>query len=118
MTLNPSAAHGLEACTVAQARIHSEVFGSECPAGSELGTVSLDVPTLPAGSLTGSVYLGGPVTGSETGPITGPPYIVYVVANSQTYGVSVRLKGEVVPNATTGQVKTIFKENPNNRSPT
>jgi hypothetical protein len=114
MTLNPSAAHGLEACTVAQARIHSEVFGSQCPAGSELGTVSLDVPTLPAGSLTGHMYLGGPVTAgsSETGPITGPPYIVYVVANSERYGVSVRLKGEVVPNAVTGQVTTIFQENP------
>jgi hypothetical protein len=112
MTLNPSAAHGLEACTVAQARIHSEVFGSGCPAASEIGTVSLDVPTLPDGSLTGSVYLGGPVTGSETGPITGPPYIVYVVANSEKYGVSVRLKGEVIPNAVTGQVTTIFKENP------
>jgi hypothetical protein len=112
MTLNPSAAHGLEACTVAQARIHSDVFGSECPAGSELGTVSLNVPTLPDGSFTGSMYLGGPVAGSETGPITGPPYIVYVVANSKRYGISVRIKGEVEPNLITGQVKTVFKENP------
>lgn len=112
MTLNPSAANGLQACTVAQARIHSEVFGSECPAGSELGTVSLEVPTLPAGSLTGNMYLGGPVTGSETGPITGPPYIVYVVAGSKKYGISVRLKGEVVPNEATGRVTTIFQENP------
>jgi hypothetical protein len=112
MTLNPSAAYGLEACTVAQARIHSETFGVECPAGSELGTVSLEVPTLPAGSLTGTMYLGGPITGSETGPITGPPYIVYVVANSARYGVSVRLKAEVIPNEATGQLTTVFNENP------
>ncbi len=112
MTLNPSAAHGLEACTVAQARIHSEAFGVACPAASEIGTVSLEVPTLPAGSFTGSVYLGGPVTGSETGPITGPPYIVYVVANSTRYGISVRIKGEVEPNLITGQLKTAFRENP------
>jgi hypothetical protein len=112
MTLNPSAAAGLSACTVAQARIHSETFGVSCPQSSELGTVSLDVPTLPDGSLTGNVYLGGPVTGSETAPITGPPYVIYVVANSQRYGVSVRLKGEVVPNEATGQLTTIFKENP------
>ena len=79
MTLNPSAAHGLEACTPAQARIHSsERSASTCPAGSELGTVSLNVPTLPDGSFTGAMYLGGP----ETGPITGPPYTIYVVANS------------------------------------
>ncbi len=112
MTLNPSAAYGLEACTVAQARIHSETFGVACPAGSELGTVSLDVPTLPVGSLTGTMYLGGPVTGPETGPITGPPYIVYVVANSARYGVSVRLKAEVTPNPVTGQLTTVFDENP------
>jgi len=112
MTLNPSAAAGLEACTVAQARIHSETFGVACPAGSELGTVNLEVPTLPPGSLTGTIYLGGPVTGAETAPITGPPYIVYVVANSTRYGVSVRLKGEVIPNEVTGQLTTVFKENP------
>jgi hypothetical protein len=108
MTLNPSAAAGLEACTPAQARIHSEEFGVTCPAASELGTVSLNVPTLPNGSLTGSIYLGGP----ESGPITGPPYTMYVVANSARYGVSVRLKAEVIPNAVTGQLTTVFNENP------
>jgi hypothetical protein len=108
MTLNPSAAHGLEACSPAQARIHSSTFGSSCPEASELGTVSLEVPGLPAGSLTGKVYLGGP----ETGPITGPPYIVYVVANSERYGISVRVKGEVFPNESTGQLTTVFSENP------
>ncbi|MGO9763048.1 MAG: hypothetical protein ACLP1Q_17490 [Solirubrobacteraceae bacterium] len=113
MTLNPSAASGLEACTVAQARIHSETFGVACPAGSELGTVSLEVPTLPPGSLTGTMYLGGPLPpAAETSPITGPPYIVYVVANSARYGVSVRLKAEVIPNEATGQLTTVFKENP------
>jgi hypothetical protein len=111
-TLNPSAAAGLSACTVAQARIHSETFGVACPASSEIGTVSLNVPTLPDGSLTGSMYLGGPVTGSETDPISGPPYIVYVVANSTRYGVSVRLKGEAIPDEATGQLTTVFKENP------
>jgi hypothetical protein len=108
MTLNPSAANGLEACTPAQARIHSETFGVACPAGSALGTVDLNVPTLPDGSLTGTMYLGGP----ESGPITDPPYTVYVVANSTRYGVSVRLKGEVIPNAVTGRVTTVFQENP------
>jgi hypothetical protein len=108
MTLNPSAAAGLTACTPAQARIHSEASGTDCPATSAIGTVSLDVPTLPNGSLTGTLYLGGP----ETGPITNPPYIVYVDAESPRYGVSVRLKGETFPNAATGQLTTVFSENP------
>lgn len=108
MTLNPSAAAGLTACTPAQARIHSEAAGTDCPASSAIGTVSLDVPTLPSGSLTGTLYLGGP----ETGPITSPPYTVYVDAESARYGVSVRLKGETFPNTTTGQLTTVFSENP------
>jgi hypothetical protein len=108
MTLDPSAAAGLAACTPAQARIHSEVPGTNCPSGSEIGTVALDVPTLPPGSLSGKVYLGGP----ESGPITKPPYTVYVDAESARYGVSVRLQGEVIPNEATGQVTTVFKEDP------
>jgi hypothetical protein len=107
MTLNPAAAAGLEACTPAQARIHGEEFGVACPTGSAVGTVTLDVPTLPNGSLTGNVYLGGP----ESGPITGPPYIIYIVANSERYGVSVRLKAEVIPNGETGRLTTVFPEN-------
>lgn len=112
MTLDPSAAYGLEACTENQAHQEGTVFGPqfgvECPIGSKIGTVSLNVPTLPNGSLKGSVYLGGP----NSGPITGPPFKIYVVANSEEYGVSVRLLGEVVPNELTGQVTTFFNNPP------
>ncbi len=108
MTLNPSAAPGLTACTPAEARIHSSQAGIGCAKTAELGTVDLNVPTLPDGSLKGKMYLGGP----ESGPITGPPYTLYVDAESKRYGVSVRLKGEVTPNETTGQLTTVFSENP------
>jgi len=109
MTLNPSAAAGLTACTPSQARIHSATPGTDCPASSVLGTVSLNVPTLPDGSLTGNIYLGTPADG---GAITGPPYIIYLDAESARFGVSVRIKGETFPNETTGQVTTVFQENP------
>jgi hypothetical protein len=108
MTLNPSAAQGLQACTPAQARIHSPMAGTACPAKSSVGTVSLEVPDLPPGSLKGNVYLGGP----ESGPITGPPYTIYLDAESARYGVSVRLEGKVEPNLTTGRLTTTFLENP------
>jgi hypothetical protein len=107
MTLNPSAAHGLEACTPAQARIHSTTAGMICPPGSVLGTDSLTVPQL-EGALEGNIYLGGP----ETGPITGPPYTVYVDAESARYGISVRLEGKVIPNEATGRVTATFVNNP------
>jgi hypothetical protein len=108
MTLNPSAAQGLEACTPAQARIHSEEMGDGCPTKSIVGSVRLDVPGLPPGSLEGNIYLGGP----ESGPITAPPYTIYFDAKSKRYGVSVRIKGEVQPNPSTGQLTTTFSENP------
>jgi hypothetical protein len=110
MTLNPSAAAKLKACSGEEARIHSSTSGTACPAESELGEVELEVPTLPAGSLKGKIYLG---SGSETGTtVTSPPYIVYVDAESERYGVSVRLEGKVEPNAQTGQVTTVFEQNP------
>jgi hypothetical protein len=108
MTLNPSAANGLADCTPAQARINSPVAGMSCPESSEIGTVELEVPTLPPGSLKGKIYLGGP----ETGKITGSPFTVYLDAESSRYGVSVRLKGETRTNEATGQVTTVFAENP------
>src|SRR2546428_8382782 len=107
MTLNPSAAHGLEACTPEQIGIHT-TNPVACPAGSKIGTVRIDTPNLPPGSLQGNIYLGGP----PSGPIVQPPYIVYLDAESARYGVSVRIKGEAVPNEATGQVTTVFSEIP------
>jgi hypothetical protein len=114
MTLNPSAANGLQACKPSQAHEiegtekFTEAFGVACPAASQIGTVTLNVPTLPDGTLTGAAYLGGP----ESSPITAPPFTMYVVANSEEYGVSVRLIAHVSLNETTGQVTTTFSSPP------
>jgi hypothetical protein len=107
MALNPAAAHGLEVCRPAQINIGTRKPVS-CPIGSKIGTVTLNVPDLPPESLQGNMYLGGP----EAGPITTQPYTVYVDAESSRYGISVRLKGSVTLNATTGRVTASFQENP------
>ena len=110
MTLNPSAAGEVkEACTPAKAMIHSSTFGMECPEASKIGTDAIEVPTLPPGSLTGNLYLGGPEGG---GPITGPPYTMYLNAESKRYGVDVRLQGSATPNETTGRLTATFASNP------
>ncbi len=109
MTLNPPGAFGLEACTPAQARIHSSVAGVACPPSSKIGTATLNVPDLPPGAFEeGSLYLGGP----ESGPITDPPYTMYVDVESPRYGISVRLQGEVNPDKTTGRLTATFNDNP------
>jgi hypothetical protein len=106
MTLNPSAARGLEACTKEQIAIGSTNPGNSCPTGSIIGTVAIETD-LPPGSLAGNFYLGGP-TGAK---ITEPPYTIYVDAES-VYGVSVKLKGSVSPNPSTGRLEVTFNENP------
>jgi hypothetical protein len=112
MTLNPSAASGLKACSSTQIGIKTR-NAVACPGESKLGEVTLTVPDLPASEpLTGDIYLGG------TEPITGganpaaPEYTIYLNAESARYGVDVRLEGKVTPNPTTGQVTTTFTENP------
>jgi hypothetical protein len=106
LTLNSAAARGLQACSPAQIAIGS-TKPVECPAASKVGEVTIEVD-LPEKSLAGNVYLGAP----EGEPITGPPYTIYVDAESPRYGVSVRLKGQVTPNPTTGRLETTFLENP------
>jgi hypothetical protein len=107
LTMNPSAGAGLAGCTPEQIGIGTR-NSVTCPSGSRIGTVNLEVPTLPPGSLQGPIFLGKPAGKS----IEGPPYTIYLDAESARYGVKVRLKGTITPNATTGQLTTTFSENP------
>ncbi len=105
MTLNPAAAHGLEACTAAQIAIHTRRAVS-CPAASRVGSVTIETD-LPPKTLTGNVYLGSPGGGA----ITGPPYTIYLDAEDPAADVSVRLQGSVVPDPS-GRLTASFLENP------
>ncbi len=106
LTLNPSAAHGLEACSAAQIGIGT-TNPVACPAGSRVGTVTIETD-LPPGSLSGPVYLGSP----SGGAITDPPFVIYLDAEAPSLGVSVRLQGSVVPNPSTGRLEVTFANNP------
>jgi hypothetical protein len=105
LTLDPSAAHGLATCAPGQIGIGT-TNPVTCPAGSKVGTVTIETD-LPPGSLAGGVYLGDP----GGGPITGPPFTIYLDAES-VYGVSVRLKGSVNADPNTGRLEATFTENP------
>jgi hypothetical protein len=108
LTMNPSAGAGLEACKPSEIGLNPVSTEVTCPNRSRIGTVELEVPTLPGGQLKGPIYLGQP----ESGPITGPPYTIYLDAESKRYGVKVRLEGTVEPNPVTGQLTTTFANNP------
>jgi hypothetical protein len=105
LTLNPSAAHGLEACSAAQIGIGTR-NPVTCPAGSRVGSVAIETD-LPPGTLTGSVFLASP----GGGPITDPPYTIYLDAESNV-DVSVRLQGSVAPDPSTGRLTVTFAGNP------
>jgi hypothetical protein len=106
LTLNSAAARGLKVCTPEQIKIGS-TKAVECPPASKVGEVTIEVD-LPEKSLAGNVYLGAPA--GE--PITGPPFTIYVDAESPRYGVSVRLQGQVNVNLSTGRLETTFLNNP------
>jgi hypothetical protein len=104
VVLSPSAANGLVACTEAQIGLGSE-SSVECPNASKVGEVSLVTPAL-TGELKGALYLGG----EPSGPITKPPFTVYL--RLAGHGVLVKIKGSVSPNPVTGQLTTTFEKNP------
>jgi hypothetical protein len=108
MTLNPSAAHGLEACTDAQIGLGTDdPIG--CPAGSQIGAVTVDAPGIPNGALAGGVYVG---TQESEDPESGREYRVFLAAQAPTYGVGVRLEGNVKADRTTGRLTAAFAEDP------
>jgi hypothetical protein len=111
MTLNPSVANGLEACTDAQLDFQAGVPGGDaCPEASRIGTVNVTTPLLPplpgqpAGGpdQVGSAYVGQPLPGNT--------YRLFLTIEGR--GVSIRLKGSVRPDPNTGQVTAVFTDNP------
>ncbi len=108
MTLNPAAASGLQACTDEEFGKHS-TSPVNCPASSQIGTDTIETPDLPAGSLSGAVYVGQP---TSSDPQSGDQYRIFIDAEAPGYGVSVRLEGKVSANASTGRLTTAVLENP------
>jgi hypothetical protein len=108
MGLNPSAAPKLVTC--ADALLHKNDRGAvACPAGSKIGTASIETPPLPPGSLTGNVYLGSQLSRD---PASGNLYRIFLDVESSRYDVAVRLVGNVAANPQTGQLTTTFKDSP------
>ncbi len=100
LTLNPSAAHGLIACSDAR------YAAGGCPEASEIGSVLVDAPGIPDGSLTGAAYVGEPEAGA--GPESGGEYRLFLIASAPQYGVGLRQEGRVIANAASGRLVAVF----------
>jgi hypothetical protein len=109
MGVNPAAAPNLHFCTDQQFGQGTRSQPVGCPADSAIGTVSIDTPVLPGGTLKGNVFLGSQI-GRE--PESGNVYRIFLEADSAARGVFVRLLGNVIANATTGQLTAVVHEAP------
>jgi hypothetical protein len=106
--LNPATAPGLKFCPNSAFPLNSRAPIS-CPAESQVGTVKIEAPELPAGSLSGPVYLA-PQESRE--PLSGKEYRIFFNAESARYGIQVRKEGLVKANPTTGQLTAEFANLP------
>ena len=109
MSLNPSAADGLAACTQAQLGMVNGVPNNDpvqCPDASKIGTALVKTPILEE-TLEGGIYLAK----QGDHPFPGDIAAIYVVAESKERGVLIKLPGrvEIRPG---GQIVSTFDDNP------
>ena len=117
MTVNPSAANGLEACTSAQMGLidtnHALPYAIRfdgkpvaCPTGSKIGSVTIESPLVEQ-TLEGGVYLAKQFDNPFNSLLA-----IYIAVRNDELGLSAKLAGKVTPDPVTGQLTAVFKENP------
>jgi hypothetical protein len=116
VTLNPSAANGLEACASGQIGLKTPVgqaqpvhFSNQspgCPNASKLGNVEVTTPLL-EDPLMGSFYLAKPFDNPF-----GSLLAVYLAVEDEQTGIVAKLPGRVESDPVTGQLVTTFEESP------
>ena len=116
LTVDPAAAGGLQACSEQQigfegfdSASETNEFSAEapsCPEASQIGSVELTTPLLPT-TLHGSIYLAAQYENPFHSLMAG-----YIVVDDPTTGIIVKIAGELEANEQTGQIKGVFKNNP------
>jgi len=105
VTINPSQANGLEACTEAQLAKETATshFGAGCPAAAKVGNVEVETPLLEGEVLEGSLFVAEPYQNPF-----GSLLALYMVIQDRDLGISVKLPAKVSLDPVTGQVATTF----------
>jgi uncharacterized repeat protein (TIGR01451 family) len=103
MTVSPSSADGLAACSPAQIGLGTNDEPT-CPDASKIGTVTIDTPLLPD-PLTGHVFLA-----QQSANPFGTLLALYIVARGP--GVIVKLPGKIELDPVSGRLTTTFDDNP------
>jgi hypothetical protein len=107
VSISPSVAAGLAACTDAQFGI-GRADPAACPESSKIGTATVTTPVL-SEALTGAVYAG---TQESSDPASGDMYRLFLELRNDERGLDVKLPGRLVVSPATGQIEATFTENP------
>jgi uncharacterized repeat protein (TIGR01451 family) len=115
VSVNPSAADGLGACSPAQIGLttaigqipaHFTAAPDACPDAAKIGDVMVATPLLPE-PLQGSVYLAQ----QDHNPF-GSLLALYITVKDPKTGIVIKLPGEVDPDPVTGQLRATFDNTP------
>ena len=113
MTLNPSSADGLGACTAAQIGLTSAPGAApilfdgapqHCPDAAKIGSLSVDTPVIDH-PLSGGVYLAKQADNPFSSLLA-----VYLVIEDPVTGIIIKLPGRIVLGS--GGLETVFDGNP------
>src|SRR5262249_44708277 len=108
VAVNPSAANGLAACSLAEfehERVGAEP-GSGCPQAAKIGSVEVPSPLVEE-PLSGALYVAKP----EENPF-GSFLAVYLVLRNPKLGIVVRQAGEIEADPQTGRLTSSFDQIP------
>jgi hypothetical protein len=113
MTLDPSGANGLGACSEAEVGYRPEAGGAHfdqspqsCPEASKLGTLEVSTP-LVGHRLPGAVYLAKPYQNPF-----GTLMAIYLVVEDEQTGTIAKLAGKVSADPKSGQLATTVTDSP------
>jgi len=110
LSINPSAAGGLAACSLAQIGMSAsgEPNASQpsCPEASKIGTIEVTTPAV-ATVLQGSIYLASQNENPFHALLAG-----YIVIDDPTTGVLVKVPGRIDPDPSTGQLTVTVDQIP------
>jgi hypothetical protein len=106
LTINPSSADGLAACTDVQLALGKE-GAAGCPDASKLGTVTLRTPLLDH-EVDGSIFLR---TQNSDDPKSGELFRMAVEIRSDDDGIDIKLPGAIMA-GDDGQLTTVFDRLP------
>ncbi len=110
ITISPSAANGLQACSEAQFGLRSGAAGT-CPTASSIGSVKITTPLLQL-PLSGHVFVGQPECGPCTPADAQNGKLLPLLLEAEGTGVIIKLAGKTSIDQESGQLTTTFSENP------